>query len=282
MALHTRGRGFELHTGDAGDIVLWDIDVAVAQAIVTSPPYFGLRDYGDPDGLGREASVEEYVTHLVATLNDAAMALRSDGVMWLNLGDSYDSEKSLLGVPWRVALALRTHGWLVRSDVIWAKPNPMPESVRDRPTKAYEHLFMLTRMPRYYWDRDGAKERGSGRKAGNRTHKHLERSATDDHHRTAGGLAAIFDTVYESRNMRDVWTIGSTPFRDAHFATFPPELPAKAILASTRKGDTVLDPFSGSATTGMVALEHGRRYIGIDMNAGYHDLAVRTRLAAWA
>lgn len=312
--IHTERERFTLHTGDAAEIA-WDLEPGSVQCIVTSPPYFGLRDYGHEAQSGREATLQDYVTSLVAVFESLRSALVEDGTFWLNLGDSYANDgkwggstggkhasdlhggtgigrgkvrtglapKNLIGIPWRVALALQEAGWILRSDVIWAKPNPTPEPVADRPTKSHEYLFMLAKSARYYYDADAVREPASGRAPGNRTHKYAEAAAAEPggHHRTKGGLAALTDTVYETRNRRDVWTIASAPFAEAHFATFPPALAEVCVLAGSRRGDTVLDPFAGSSTTGMVALRHGRRYIGIDVNAEYHDLALRTRLKEW-
>lgn len=281
--IHTDAERFTLHTGDAGETA-WDLEPGSVQTIVTSPPYFGLRDYASKDQLGQEGDVASYVAALVGVLEELQGALAEDGTLWLNLGDCYGSNKSLMGVPWRVALALMDRGWILRSEIIWAKPNPTPENVRDRPTKSHEQMFLFSRGPRYFYDAEAVREQGSGRAPGNRRHKYADAALLDPsgQHRTKGGLAALADTVYDTRNRRDVWTIASSPFSAAHFATFPPALAEVCVLAGSRVGDTVLDPFSGSSTTGMVALGAGRRYVGIDTNPEYHDLALRTRLEAFA
>jgi DNA modification methylase len=238
----------------------------MAQTVVTSPPYFGLRDYGDEAQLGGEGSPAEYVANMVEVFQQVRRVLADNGTLWLNLGDSYYSgrgastgvdakqsarrgfvraldkpgqpwarPKNLLGIPWRVAFALQDDGWNIRSEVIWSKPNAMPDPTRDRPSRAHEHLFMFTKQRFYYYDR-----------------------------------AAI---------SRDVWSVPTVGFKEAHFATFPPELVRPCIKAGSRAGDIVLDPFSGSGTSGMVALEEGRRFCGVDLNADYLDLSMRTRLA---
>lgn len=278
---------------------------ASVQTIVTSPPYFGLRDYGADGQMGAESSVHEYVAGMVGLFRELRRVLADDGTLWLNLGDSYASgevgrhdyadgsmiaagaqdgrkrftpvtgvrPKNLLGVPWRVALALQADGWILRSDIIWAKPNPMPESVTDRPTKAHEYVFLLAKSPRYYYDADAILEPFEN---GDGWIGRESRSFKANPDRADGGKPPA--TAREGgRNKRTIWEVASVPFPGSHFAVYPPELIRPCILAGSRPGDTILDPFSGSGTTGMVATQEGRKYIGIDLNADYLDLSLQTR-----
>jgi len=295
-----------LHHGHALDVAR-TLPTASVQAIVTSPPYFGLRDYGHDDQIGSEHTVSEYVTALVQLLDELRRALADDGVLWLNLGDtyagranggpSYDGSrgkgrpggipkrrrttgeapyKSLIGAPWRVALALIDDGWLLRSEVIWAKPNPMPESVSDRPTRSHEHVFMLTKGPRYYYDAAAVAEPAI--EAGRLITAYPAEAKLHDTGAFIRNRPGLQDRVVPTmRNKRDVWEIAPAHFDGAHFAVMPAALARTCVLASTRPGDVVLDPFSGSGTTGMVATQEGRRYVGIDLNADYLDLSLRTR-----
>lgn len=261
-----------LHHGDALDAACSLADVSV-QSIVTSPPYFGLRDYGAQGQMGAESSVREYVARLVALFSELRRVLKDDGTLWLNLGDSWASTapgtrnapmkkggspeqwanmrpdlrpegitaKNLIGIPWRVAFALQKDGWVLRSEIIWSKPRGM-ESVRDRPSKSHETIFLLSKRQKYFYDIDATRKESGA-------------------------------------NLTTVWAHNAIPFPDAHFAVYPPELIRPCILAGSRPGDTILDPFSGSGTTGMVAIEEGRKYIGFDLNAEYLDLSLRTRFA---
>lgn len=303
-------------TGDCLDF-LSTLPSESARCIVTSPPYWGLRDYGAEGQVGLEATPEEYVEKLVRVFREAHRVLAEDGTLWLNLGDSYagswgargrsdgtnaprpDLEgkygttapnrhgyaswgvkpKDLMGMPWRVAFALQADGWYLRSDIIWAKPNPMPESVTDRPTKAHEYLFLLSKSERYYYDHKAIKEPTSRPELVGRRNGHMGNTIKGDPTRPDGRRpsgAAI--THRDDRNKRTVWTVPTRPYPEAHFATYPPELIAPCILAGSQPGDTVLDPFNGSGTTGQVALELGRSYIGIELNPGYVRLTEK-RLA---
>ena len=269
-----------LHHGDALD-VLKTMDSESVDCIVTSPPYFGLRDYGVDRQIGAEASPAEFVETLRAVFTEARRVMADDGTLWLNLGDSYDRKsKNLLGIPWRVAFALQDDGWILRSDIIWHKRTAMPESVKDRPTNAHEHLFLFAKSPRYYYDADAIAEPLS-----EVTVADIARRKTLNNKGTLGGVRADLGRSRSEyvradgmRNSRDVWTIATQPFPGAHFATFPPELPERCIQAGCKPGGTVLDTFSGSGTTGMAAAKHGRRYVGIDLNHEYLDLSLRTRL----
>jgi len=264
---------------------------------VTSPPYWGLRDYGgQADQLGLEATPDEYVANLVKVFREVRRVLRDDGTLWLNLGDSYAAQggakaagkyegkrvpaadwqpartppkglkhKDQVGIPWRVALALQADGWYLRSDIIWHKPNPMPESVRDRPTKAHEYIFLLTKKPKYYYDHEAVKEpEVCGRKRGPALHPD-EKSTNGN-----SGLARREGTGF--RNRRSVWTIATKPYKGAHFAVFPPKLIEPCILAGCPRGGVVLDPFMGSGTTARVAQEHGMNWLGIELNPEYGNL----------
>jgi DNA modification methylase len=279
---------------------------------VTSPPYFGLRDYGVDGQIGLERTPDAYVAKLVEVFREVRRVLRDDGTLWLNLGDSYATgagkvgncpgggeqgrlwsgpttqanrlplpglkPKDLLGIPWRVAFALQADGWYLRSDIIWHKPNPMPESVRDRPTKAHEYLFLLAKQERYYYDADAICETCSPPSGGR------QRAAINGDTRYVGGSFKDYHDgrtarhqVYQpqTRNRRTVWTVTPRPFKEAHFATFPPGLIEPCILAGSPVGGTVLDPFSGAGTTGLVAAQHGRRYRGIELNPEYVDMSRR-------
>ena len=245
------------------------------QTCVTSPPYFGLRDYGHERQIGLEQSPETYIAAMVEVFRCVRDVLADDGTLWVNIGDSYARQggkvseqsrhwdgrehdpgamhatrhvdnmpgykpKDLIGIPWMLAFALRADGWYLRQDIIWHKPNPMPESVRDRCTKAHEYIFLLSKSERYYFDSEVIAEKavGSG----------------------------------ETRNRRSVWTVTTKPYKGAHFATFPPDLIEPCILAGARKGDIVIDPFMGSGTTAQVAVQHGRQYLGCELNKEYEEL----------
>lgn len=291
----------QLHHGDALDVARGLPD-GMARTIVTSPPYFGLRDYGEDGQIGAESSVGEYVARMVELFRELRRVLADDGTLWLNLGDSFSSAggksgtgvnarvgntlkqhdsrtrpvsdmpaKNLLGVPWRVAFALQDDGWLLRSDVIWHKPNPMPESVTDRPTKSHEYLFLFAKKPNYYYDADAIAEDAEKGSAGST----FTTGKTGIH-----GLGRASESVRVEdgkRNKRTVWTVATVPFPGSHFAVYPPDLIRPCIRAGSEPGDIVLDPFSGSGTTGAVANFEGRRYVGIDLNRDYLDLSLRTR-----
>jgi DNA modification methylase len=264
---------------------------------VTSPPYFGLRDYGVAGQIGLEPTPDAFVGELVVVFREVRRVLRDDGTLWLNLGDSYASawackrrniigngspdmntsrgrmaeglkEKDLIGIPWRVAFALQADGWYLRQDIIWSKPNPMPESVTDRCTKAHEYIFLLSKNARYYYDADAVAEpaicdsmRGPA--------AHGDKISTNGN----GGLSRR--PIEQTRNKRSVWEIASQPFSEAHFATFPPALIEPCILAGCPKGGTVLDPFAGAGTTGLVADRLQRNAILIELNPEYAAMAQR-------
>lgn len=264
--------GSTLFEGDALT-VLRRLPSSSVRCVVTSPPYWGLRDYGIDEQIGLETTMHQFLHRLVSIFSEVKRILTDDGTLWLNIGDGYTSgnrgyratdkknparamssrpdtpeglkPKDLIGIPWRLAFALQDDGWYLRSDIVWNKPNAMPESVKDRPTRSHEFLFMLTKSEKYYYDVEAVKERADN-----------------------GGL----------RNRRTVWNVNTKPFSGAHFATFPPDLIRPCIQASTKPGDFVLDPFFGSGTVGGVCEQEDRRYIGIELNPDYVSLAL-TRLA---
>lgn len=303
-----------LHHGDALDVLRTLPDGSV-DCVVTSPPYFALRDYGQPGQYGLEATPEAYVERLRQVFVEVRRVLATDGTLWLNLGDGYagtsetgrnDAQeigrdnlpqygslvqaerrerrlridygvpsKSLLGIPWRVAFALQADGWVLRSDIIWAKTNCMPESVTDRPAKTHEHVFLFAPGPRYHFDLDAIRQP--------RADSTIASAARSTRPYQAPGQKVHSKRTRMSEsvgaNPGDVWLLPTQPFPAAHFACMPPALAERCVLAGCPEGGTVLDPFCGSGTTGMVALRHGRRFVGIDINASYLDLALRTRLA---
>ena len=291
----------DIFTGDCLQ-VLSLLPSGSVNTCVTSPPYFGLRDYGVDGQIGLEDTPDAFVGRLVEVFREVRRVLRDDGTLWLNLGDSYAANrayqveqtkggpkhgvaqavsgrsqqasdyglkpKDLIGVPWRVAFALQADGWYLRQDIIWHKPNPMPESVTDRCTKAHEYIFLLSKGPRYYFDAEAIKEPAvqagrvrSDRMGGN---KYVEGVKHSD--------GSVF-TGSETRNRRSVWTVTTKPFKGAHFATFPPDLIEPCVLAGAPIGGTVLDPFFGAGTTGLVAQKHGRRCVGIELNPEYVEIA---------
>jgi DNA modification methylase len=271
---------------------------------VTSPPYFGLRDYGHDGQIGLEPTPDEYVAKLVAVFREVRRVLRDDGTLWLNLGDSYAANRSyqvastkggakhsdsrsvggkgsvvpdglkpkdLIGIPWRVAFALQADGWFLRQDIIWAKPNPMPESVTDRCTKSHEYIFWLSKSEKYYFDHEIVKEPVAASSV-SRLNQDLERQIGSIRvpGKTNGNMKAVGNG--ETRNRRSVWTVSTKPYKGAHFATFPPDLITPCVLAGCRPDGVVLDPFMGSGTTAAVAISHGRQYVGCELNPEYGPL----------
>ena len=265
---------WEIREGDALER-LREMPAGSVQCCVTSPPYFRLRDYGMPGQIGSEPNLLEYVVALRTVFAEVHRVLRGDGTLWLNLGDCYDSQKSLIGVPWALARRLKQDGWVLRSDIIWAKPNPMPESATDRPTSAHEHVFLFAKQLRYFYDADAIREENSpltvavhGYKQRATSHKHGDQFG----HRGSLGTNGTGREM-NGRNKRDVWEAAIHPYRGVHFATFPPKLIEPCILAGSAPGDVVLDPFAGSGTTGVVALRHDRSFIGIELSAAYCEIA---------
>lgn len=314
MRPHYSDDQITLWHGDALDVLRTMADESV-DCVVTSPPYYGLRDYGVPGQYGLEATPAAYVEVMRQVFSEVRRVLAADGTLWLNLGDTYAAAdgqgnrggrsnlegggrpsfrrdgasvspprriavglppKNLFGMPWRVAFALQDAGWILRNHIVWHKPNSMPESVTDRLATRHESLFLFAKSDRYWFDLDAIREPQTT--AGER---HKGRSGYRDEHPSKGRIKAR--ALHPAgRNPGDVWTISTQPFPEAHFAVFPPTLAERCILAGCRPGGTVLDPFAGSGTTGMVALHGGRRFVGIDLSADYLDLALRTRLAQGA
>jgi site-specific DNA-methyltransferase (adenine-specific) len=262
---------------------------ASVHCCVTSPPYWGLRDYGHDGQIGLESTPEAYVARMVEVFREVRRVLREDGTLWLNLGDTYGSGKQLKGIPWRVAFALQADGWVLRQDIIWHKPNPMPESVRDRCTKAHEYVFLLTKSERYFYDAEAVSEAAkdpSGHKYERGTYRAmrdaaaLEGTAFDGPTRSHIGNTRVNGKCVKyaaghgaNKNRRSVWTVTTRPYKGAHFATMPPALVEPCILAGCQEGGTVLDPFAGSGTTLAVAAELGRSGIGCELNPEYIELA---------
>jgi len=282
---------------------------ASVQCVVTSPPYWGLRDYGVDGQIGLESTPQEFLAKMVAVFAEVRRVLREDGVCWVNMGDGYaggrgdtktglnqrtgQSEhigkqgdvggivrapavpdglkpKDLIGMPWRLAFALQSDGWWLRSDCIWHKPNPMPESVTDRPTKAHEYVFLLTKAARYYYDADAVREEGNPanyRKNGSQRENPPGKTPQGKLDDRRG------DIDCSVRNLRTVWTIPTQAFSGTHFATFPEELAARCIKAGSKPDDVVFDPFTGSGTTGVVAVRLGRNFIGTELNPTYAEMA---------
>lgn len=296
-----------LYHGDSLSVLRVMPDQSV-DCCVTSPPYFGLRDYGVEGQYGLEASPAEYVETMRALFAEVRRVLADDGTLWLNIGDSYAQSgsqrnrngvggslagpsptggeqygftrqqygvpaKNLLGIPWRTTFALQDDGWILRNDIIWSKPNAMPESVTDRLSTRHEHLFMFSKSPRYWFDLDPIREphvSDPSREGANalRGQKAMRPVGPNSGAYSEGG-----------RNPGDVWTVATQPFSEAHFAVMPPSLAERCVVAGCKPGGTVLDPFSGSGTTGLAANKHGRKYVGIDLSSDYLDLSLRTRFA---
>jgi DNA modification methylase len=274
---------------------------------VTSPPYWGLRDYGVDGQLGLEKTQEEYVEKLVGVFREFKRVLRNDGTLWLNLGDTYANNgtggngatggrdkstlaskmppigttpvkksvprglkpKDLVGIPWRVAFALQAGGWYLRQDIIWHKPNPMPESVTDRCTKAHEYIFLLSKSSKYYFDHEAIKEPCAT--SSRSREKNNGESAVDTKRRGYGSHCGTKD----KRNKRSVWTVTTKPFKEAHFATFPPDLILPCVLAGCPERGVVMDMFSGAGTTALVAARNRRNFIAAELSEDYCEIAAR-------
>lgn len=341
----------EILVGDSAEL-LASVAPGSVRCVVTSPPYWGLRDYGVEGQLGLEADLAAYLSKLVAIFRLVRQALADDGTCWINLGDCYSTQppgkrgpaiasskltnptrqlrvattergnfghlqrKQLVGLPWRVAFALQEDGWFLRSDIVWSKPNPMPESVADRPTKSHEYLFLLSKAPRYFYNGDavrepvsgGAHPRGSGinpkargdrpsgwasegskrekvgrygmaaelqdkREGRDRRRVDLNSPRVPGKVKANESFSAAVRNLVETRNRRTVWTIPTEPFRGAHFATFPKALVRPCVLAGSEPGDLVLDPFAGAGTTGVVALQNARRFLGFELKPEYAEIA---------
>lgn len=271
--------------GDAYE-VLKNTKSAIADMIVTSPPYFSQRDYGVDEQLGTESTPQDYAERLVIILSEARRVLKDDGTLWLNLGDKYIGG-ALAGIPWRVAIALQNEGWILRSDIIWHKPNAMPHSVKTRPTTDHEYIFLFSKSVDYYYDVDAIREphvtfSENSKMKGGRNHFGKRGSTPEDGKN--GGNQNLHDARWDQafhekgRNRRTVWSVPLGKYREAHFAVFPEKLIEPCVLAGSRKGGIVLDPFFGSGTSGLVALKNGRRFFGIDINKAYCEMAA-SRLA---
>ncbi len=297
--------------GDAAER-LRALDADSVHCCVTSPPYFGLRDYGVPGQIGQEAAPEEYIGRLAEVFREVRRVLRPDGTLWLNIGDSYTSggrktrdfdkklparaadqrpqtpqgmkPKDLMGIPWALAFALRADGWYLRQDIIWHKPNAMPESVRDRCTKSHEYIFLLSRSERYYFDCDAIREPfiTTERKGARRSYRPGCASSFDlEHgHQAQRGNFAGLPLNPKGRGKRDVWTVSTSSYQGAHFAVFPEKLAEPCVLAGCPEGGTVLDPFTGSGTTGVVAKRLRRNFVGIELNPDYREMALERIRAA--
>jgi len=270
---------FSIATGDAL-ATLGTLPDQHVQTIVTSPPYFGLRDYGISGQIGLERTPEAHVQALVGVFREARRVLRDDGTLWLNLGDRYGADKQLLCMPWRVGLALQADGWYLRQDIIWHKPNPIPESVKDRCTKAHEFIFLLSKNQRYYYDADAIRQPYADK---TKTTWGCEFKGRDDGTGllAAGNMAsdiAVHKPHPKGANRRTVWTVAPKRYTGAHFATYPVELVEPCVLAGAPAGGLVLDPFAGAGTTGVAALKHRRRFLGIELSPEYAEMA-RARLS---
>ncbi|MEA3250166.1 MAG: site-specific DNA-methyltransferase [Pseudomonadota bacterium] len=262
---------YELLIGDCRES-LRTLPAGSVNCCVTSPPYFNLRDYGHEGQIGLEQTPSEFVESLVRVFREVRPALRDDGTLWLNLGDSYGKGKQLLGMPWRVAFALQDDGWTLRQEIVWNKPNCMPSSVTDRCVSSHEHLFLLAKNQRYYFDHKAIQEDAVSSHPSGNGFKRPARLSYRNADGTARGNDQQWKGVGGKRNRRDVWTVPVRPYKGAHFATFPPDLIEPCILAGCPEGGTVLDPFGGSGTTAGVALANKRRAILCELNPEYADL----------
>ena len=297
---------YKLIMGDAS-ICLKNIANESIDACITSPPYFGLRDYGMDGQIGNESNPNEYIQRLVDAFREVKRTLKPCGTLWVIIGDSYAGSgkgggdpsignrnlggskypirnipcgyktKDLIGIPWLLAFALRKDGWYLRQDIIWHKPNAMPESVKDRCTRAHEYIFMLSKSARYYYDHETIKEPAvsTNLKKFIDSNKNKQRGHSRRHTGFNGQYADQLkkNGAPKTRNRRSVWTIPTKPYAGAHFAVFPFNLIEPCVLACSKPEDTILDPFMGSGTTGIVALLHGRKFIGIDINPKYCQMA---------
>ena len=295
-------------------LALRDLPDESVNCCVTSPPYYALRDYGMDAQIGREDSPEEYIRRLVLVFREVRRVLTNDGTLWLNIADTYCGtgnkggyldpknpkgrsgqsvslarraseckQKDMIGIPWLLAFALRADGWYLRSDIIWCKANPMPESCKDRPSRCYEHVFLLTKSKKYYYDAlaiaepiaegTAARYKG-GRSASSKYAEEIPGQGKVQKLNAARAAGTITDAeISPVRNARDVWHINTVPYKGGHFAAYPPKLAERCILAGCPRGGIVLDPFFGSGTTGLAAVKNDRRYIGIELNAEYCELA---------
>jgi len=268
----------DIYLGDCLDSLKKLEDQSI-NTCITSPPYFALRDYGVEGQLGLEETPKEFIDNLVNVFKEVKRVLRDDGTVWLNIGDSYGNEKHLLGIPWRVAFAMQDDDWILRQDIIWNKPNPMPESVKDRCTKAHEYIFLFSKSKKYYFDNEVIKEESvtvnsKGEIGKPNSAKNVGKSVEGiDGFDVRSGFKDM--GAYEKKNKRSVWTVATKPFTEAHFATFPKELILPCVLAGCPEGGTVLDPFAGSGTTGIVANHKNRNAILLELSEDYINIAVK-------
>lgn len=292
---------FVVATGDCLNLIKARASDSV-QCCVTSPPYFGLRNYGSKEQIGIEKTPEEYISKLVEVFSEVRRVLKPNGALWLNIGDTYATNggsgkqgktgaranrthtqegiqktagngikaKELIGIPWMLALALRKDGWMIRQEIVWYKRNGKPESVKDRCTRNHEFIFMLVKSSNYLWNFEAMQEEASGTGGGACFGK--QNISTEG----TGAKQRTYDRPeYATRNKRSVWDVTAKPFKDAHFATFPVDLIEPCILATTNKGDLVLDPFCGSGTTGVASVKYDRLFLGMDCNQDYCDMSYR-------
>jgi len=295
---------FTIHQGDAIE-KLRELPEASVHCCITSPPYYGLRDYGVDGQIGLEPTPEEFIARLVEVFREVRRVLRDDGTLWVNIGDSYNAHpgqrkvtdqpgekqatsagsigapsrnvatckpKDLIGAPWMLAFALRADGWYLRQDIIWAKANPMPESVKDRCTKAHEYVFLMSKSQRYWYDADAMREMATDTGRENGRDGRVEDQRARPPQSNPRTLARL-DYSQLGRNRRSVWTLATQPTPEAHFATFPLELPEICLKAGCPEGGTVLDPFAGAGTTGLACLKNGREFVGIELNGDYVTMA---------
>jgi DNA modification methylase len=302
LAWRYEGRMNIIEFGDCRETMRkWASEGVKAQTCVTSPPYYGLRDYGRDGQIGLEETPEEYIAAMVEVFRCVRDVLAEDGTVWLNIGDSYAGSgkgpagnlgkthnerhlehtvasgnvpvgckpKDLIGIPWMLAFALRADGWYLRQDIIWHKPNPMPESVQDRCTKSHEYIFLLSKSQKYYYDAEAIKEPANSKSEGIRFGGSKYGDSDDPKHATKSGNVS---KEYDKANKRSVWTVTTKPYEGAHFAVFPEELIEPCIMAGAPVGGVVLDPFMGSGTTAQVAQNLGRKYLGCELNTDYKQL----------
>ena len=278
---------YEIKTGDALE-VLKTMEEESVHCCVTSPPYWALRNYDHSDQLGQESTPEEYINKLVDILREVKRVLRSDGTLWLNLGDCYVGSrqldgvkglkpKDMVGIPWRVAFALQEDGWYLRSDIIWHKNNCMPSPVKDRPTSSHEYIFLLSKSQKYYYDHEAIYEpliNPNRKDEGESGFGGLKHTSQPDKTTNSTYSGRKFDaSKLKGKNKRDVWIVPTAHYKGSHVAVYPPKLIEPCILAGCPDAGTVLDPFSGSGTTGVVSLQNGKKYIGIELNPEYVKLS---------
>lgn len=300
--IYFQNKSVTLHCADALERLV-TLPSRSVQCVVTSPPYYGHRDYEVDGQIGLESFPAHYIGTLGLFFNQVWRVLKDDGTLWLNIGDSYSRDKNLLGIPWQLAFELKFHGWILRSDIIWSKTNPMPESVKDRPTRAHEHLFLFSKQKKYYFDaaaireplkqssiarlsQDIDKQAGSVRANGGRKTNGPMKAVIRKPNKQRGysrphtGFNNRWDSMTKQEqqstgaNKRSVWSVATQPCPVAHPATYPEKLIEPCILAGSRPGDVVLDPFWGAGTTGVVAVKNKRRAIGIELNPDYCKMSV--------